>query len=296
VIAGITAYLLWGFITVYWKALADFDPFELIGWRIVTSFVLLVGILGFTGRLGSLMRVISQRQVGPRVIIAALLVGANWTAYVYAVANDNVIETALGYFISPIGTMLIGVFVLGERLRGTQQFALALAVTAVVVLTISYGRLPIVALIIALTWSVYGLLKKQVDLGPLEGLTIESGVLLAPALIIVVVTWGRAGSVSVGASTSQWVLVAMSGVVTIVPLALFAAAARRLPLSVLGPMQYSVPTINFVLGWIVYGEDLPTSRLIGFALVWIGLAVVTIDSVNRSRSGPRRSLAGASRP
>jgi chloramphenicol-sensitive protein RarD len=284
VVFGLSAYVLWGLLTIYWKALGDFPALELIGWRVLASVGILVVVLGATGRLHTLRARTSDPALRWRIVAAALLLSVNWTAYVYAVVADHVIETALGYFMAPIGTMLLGVFVLHERLRRAQQAALVLAVAAVGVLTFSYGQVPVIALLLAVTWSLYGLLKKQVPLSALEGLASETFVLVVPAAALVV--WGssRADSVINTATAGQWILLALSGVVTTVPLVLFAGAARRVPLTILGPMQYSVPTINFLLGWLVYGENLPPARVAGFALVWVGLVVLTFDSVHRSRS------------
>lgn len=286
---AVAAYLMWGLLTIYWKALGDFPAVELIGWRLLMAVALLVVILAFTGRLRTLGTVARDPVLRPRVVLAAVLLVTNWTGYVYAVMADHIIETALGYFMAPLGTMLIGVVVLHERLRPAQRLAVVLAVAAVVVLTVSYGRIPVVALLLAGTWSVYGLLKKQVPLHPFESLAAETTALALPALAIV--AWGatHADSVVRTASGVQWVLVLGSGAITVVPLLLFAGAAHRVPLTMLGPLQFMVPTINFLLGWVVYDEDLPVSRFVGFALVWCGLAVVGIDSVRR-RQRERRPL------
>ena len=290
---AVAAYLLWGFLTIYWKALSDFPAVELIGWRLLMAVAVLAVVLAITGRLGVLRRVARDRRLRRRVALAAVLLVTNWTAYVYAVVADHVIETALGYFMAPLGTMLIGVLVLGERLRSAQRLAVAFAITAVVVLTVSYGRLPVVALLLASTWSVYGLLKKQVPLHPYESLAAETTVLLVPALGVVM--WGVAQAESVvrTASTWQWLLVIGSGAITVLPLLLFAGAAQRVPLSVLGPIQYLVPSINFLLGWLAYGEDLPVSRFVGFALVWAGLVVLAVDSVQRRQRTSSGVTVGA---
>lgn len=284
------AYLLWGFLTIYWKALSDFPALELIGWRLLMAVALLMVVLAVTGRLTALKTTARDRRLRRRIALAAVLLVTNWTAYVYAVVADHVIETALGYFMAPLGTMLIGVVVLGERLRTAQRLAVGLAVAAVLVLTVSYGRVPIVALMLAATWSVYGLLKKQVPLHPFESLAAETSTLALPA--VAVIAWGASQTDSVvrTASLAQWVLILGSGAITVLPLLLFAGAAQRVPLSVLGPIQYLVPSINFLLGWLIYGEDLPLSRFLGFALVWSGLVVVAADSLRRRQ--PRREVAG----
>ena len=283
VIAGVSAYLLWGFITVYWKALKAFAPLELIGYRIVMSAVLLVVILAAKGRLTSLAKKLSADHLWTRVTCAALLLAINWTTYVVVVHDGKVIEAALGYFIAPLGTMLIGVKVLHEKIRPIQLVSAVLGLAAVVVLTISYGRVPYIALAMAASWALYGLLKRQVPLQPLESLMSETILLIIPAIALII--WFSRYDNSVVQSADFWhiILVLLTGVVTAVPLLLFAAASLKLPLTVLGPLQYSVPTINFLLGWLVYHEELSPSRFIGFGLVWVALVIVTVDSIRRAR-------------
>jgi len=283
VFAGVSAYLLWGFITVYWKALKAFAPLELIGYRILMSIVLLVVILAAKGRLTSLFQKLSADRLWTRVACAALLLAINWTTYVVVVHDGKVIEAALGYFIAPLGTMLIGVKVLHEKIRPIQLVSALLGLTAVVVLTISYGRVPYIALAMAASWALYGLLKRQVPLQPLESLMSETIFLVVPAIALII--WFSRYDNSVVQSANFWhiILILLSGVVTAVPLLLFAAASLKLPLTVLGPMQYSVPTINFLLGWLAYHEKMSPSRFVGFGLVWIALVIVTVDSIRRAR-------------
>jgi chloramphenicol-sensitive protein RarD len=211
--------------------------------------------------------------------VAAVLLTANWTSYVWAVANDRVLETALGYFMAPLATMLLGVVVLGESVSRLLRVALVLAAAAVVVLTLSYGRPPWIALIIAATWSTYGLLKHRVALEPVESLAGETFLLVIPAAVLVLVVSGGADSVASTATGGEWVLVALTGLVTATPLLLFAYAAQRVPFTLLGALQYLVPTINLVLGWAVYDEAMTGVRLVGFALVWVALALITIDRI-----------------
>jgi chloramphenicol-sensitive protein RarD len=224
------------------------------------------------------------------VSFAAILLAINWTTYVVVVHEGKVIEAALGYFIAPLGTMLIGVKVLGEKIRPIQLTSALLALSAVVVLTFSYGRIPYLALAMAASWALYGLLKRQVPLQPLESLMSETVLLVIPAVGLI--AWFSRYDDSVIHSADFWhvVLVLLSGVVTAVPLLLFAAAALKLPLTVLGPLQYSVPTINFLLGWLVYHEKLTPSRIVGFSLVWIALVIVTIDSIQRARRAPTAKI------
>jgi chloramphenicol-sensitive protein RarD len=285
VLVGVGAYVAWGLLTVYWHQLDHFDAFELIGWRITCSAAVMIITVTVTGRWRHLLPVLRSRALLTRVTIAAVLLTVNWTSYVYAIVHGHIIETALGYFVAPVGTMLVGVVVLHEKLRRAQVVSIVFAVLAVAVLTVSYGRVPWLALAIAVSWTAYGYLKKRVPLTPLDGMAAETFILLVPAIAVLVALAGRSHSIPHSASGSELTLLAFSGIVTIVPLTMFAFAAQRVPLTILGPMQYSVPTINFLLGWLVYDEALPTSRIIGFALVWIGLMVLTTDSVRRSRAG-----------
>lgn len=284
VIAGLTAYIVWGLLTVYWKQLHRFDAFELIGWRISASAVVMAVVLTVTKRWGHLRVLRTDRHLLGRVVIAALLLTVNWTSYVWAVVHDRVLETALGYFIAPIGTVLVGVFVLGEHLRSAQKISLAFAVASVAVLTFSYGQVPWLALTIAVSWTIYGYLKKQVPLTPVESMAAESFILFIPAVILAVALAGRSGSIPNVASATELTYALLTGLATVGPLMLFAYAAQRMPLSLIGPMQYIVPTMNFLLGWLLYDEKLTPSRVFGFALVWIGLAVLTIDSARRMRA------------
>ena len=219
-----------------------------------------------------------------RITLASILLSINWTTYVWAVVHENVIETALGYFISPLATMIIGFAVLREPIRSAHRAVIAFAGIAVVILTYSYGRPPYLALIIAGSWSVYGYLKKQVPLSSLESLSAEVLMLLVPAIGILIWGFNRSESVKNIATTTQWTFVLFTGLMTAIPLLLFGAASRRVRLSLLGPMQYLVPTFNFFLGWLAYNEKLDTTRLVGFAFVWFGLVILITDSVKSSKN------------
>lgn len=289
--AAVVAYGLWGLLTIYWKQLTGFDPFELIGWRIALASVIMAVVVTVRGRWSVLLAVRRDRALLFRLTLAALLLTANWTTYVWAVVNGRVIETALGYFFAPLFTMLFGVTILGEHASRLQRLAIALAAAAVVVLTISYGRLPYVALILAVSWSLYGLLKRQVPLGAVDSLAGETFVLAIPAVVLIAVSAGSADSIPATAGAVDWVLVSLTGVVTAVPLLLFSIAAQRVPFTLLGALQYLIPTINLVLGWAVYDEAMPLDRLVGFGLVWAALVAVTVDRVRQSQPA-RRPMSG----
>jgi chloramphenicol-sensitive protein RarD len=283
VVSGLTAYLMWGALTTFWKLLKDFDAFELIGWRVVTAMALLLAVVVAQRSLGAVTTALRNPRLLARIVAASVLLVTNWTLYVWAVVNEHIIETALGYFIAPLFTTLTGVVMLGERLRMLQKIALGFAGLAVAVLTISYGRPPFLALAIASTWTIYGLLKKQVPLRPVDSLTAETMVLFVPAAGLVAWSFSRDTGIPSTASTGQLVLVLLTGLITAVPLLFFAHAALRLPLTLMGPLQYLVPVINFLLGWLAYGEPLEAARLVGFLLVWCGLALSLVDTL-RSRA------------
>jgi chloramphenicol-sensitive protein RarD len=276
--AAVAAYAIWGLLTIYWKELAGFDAFELIGWRIACAAVVMAVIVTLRGRWPALVAAGRDRRLMVRVTIAALLLTANWTSYVWAIVHDRVIEAALGYFMAPLGTMLLGILVLHEHTSRLQRLALACAALSVVVLTISYGRPPILAFVIAASWSLYGLCKRQVPLSPVESLAGETFLLALPAAALAVVLANTIDdSIPATATAPDWILVLLSGLVTAVPLLLFAFAAQRVPLTLLGGLQYLVPIINFLLGWLVYDESMPADRLVGFVLVWAALVAVTVD-------------------
>ena len=281
---GLGAYITWGFLTIYWKFLKDFNAFELIGWRIVTSAIVLLAILMYDKQLRNLVIALREPQVRLRVGLASILLSVNWTTYVWAVVHDHVLETALGYFIAPIFTMMIGFIVLREPIRTSHRLVIGLATIAIVILTFSYGQLPWRALLIATSWSCYGYLKQQVKLTSLESLSGEVVALVLPAFVLVLITFNRTDSVPNTANLAEWILVLFTGLMTALPLLMFGAASRRVRLSVLGPMQYLVPTFNFLLGWLAYNEELNTTKLLGFAFVWVGLAIFFVDSAKATKN------------
>ena len=284
IVAGLSAYVLWGFITIYWKALADFSPIELIGYRVTLSALVLVLVALIRGTFTDLLRTLRTERLWGRIAIASMALSVNWTAYVAVVSAGHVVEAALGYFIAPLGTMTVGVLVLKERLRTSQKITIGLGAASVLVLTFSYGRVPVYALALAGSWTCYGYLKRRVPLRAADSLNAETLVMLIPAVVVMIVTAGATDSIPNTADASDWVLVSLVGVVTIIPLVLFARAARSIPMTVIGPMQYSVPVINFLLGWLAFDEDLPPSRIVGFALVWVALVLMTFDTVRRARA------------
>lgn len=279
--AGVVAYLVWGFLTVYWKAIAGFDPVELIAWRVLGAGVVMAVLVTARHSWDNVRAVLTSSRTLPFVGAAAVLLTVNWMSYVYAVVEGHVLETALGYFMAPLGTMAIGIFVLHEQASRLQYAAMALAAAAIVVLTVSYGRVPYAAIAIAVSWSFYGLTKRRLPLAAVDSFAAESFVLVVPAAVAVAVLAGRADSIPRSADAGELTLVLLAGIVTAIPLVMFAYAAARVPFTVLGPIQYLVPTINLVLGWAVYDEEMPASRVAGFAFVWAALVVTTLDQLQR---------------
>jgi chloramphenicol-sensitive protein RarD len=283
---AVTAYLLWGFLTIYWKQLHGFDAFELIAWRMMLAAVVMAAIVTVRRTWPTVITALADPGIARRLVMASVLLVVNWFSYVWAVNNDRVIETALGYFIAPLATMAIGVFVLHETPSRSQRLAFACAAIAVVVLTVSYGQPPWIAFAIAGSWSMYGLTKRRVPLGAVDSLAGETFVLFVPAVAAVVWFSTQADSVAHTASPRDWVFVLGTGLISAVPLTLFAAAAKSVPFTVLGPLNLLVPLINFGLGWLIYGEPMPADRLVGFAFVWLALGVVMWDRVTiHRRSG-----------
>ncbi|MGZ6963223.1 MAG: EamA family transporter RarD [Acidimicrobiia bacterium] len=284
-LTGNAAYILWGLLTLYWHELTGLDAFGLIAWRIVWSVVVLAILLTFAKRWSDLRGLLVVRRLLPTAV-AAIALATNWTTYVWCVTHGRVIETALGYFLAPIGLVLVGVVMFHERLRRAQAIALVLCGLAVVILAVGYGSPPYFALLIAVSWTTYGVSKKRAALPPLEGLAAET-IVLTPVAVGLLLVMQLGGSPSLeGASALQLVLVPLTGLATTVPLLLFAYSARRIPLTMLGWLQYWVPTINLVLGVAVYDEAMPAWRIAGFTLVWVALALITVDGVRASRSSP----------
>lgn len=268
--------------------MADFDPFELIAWRMVCAAVVMGAVVTLRRRWRVLDRALRDRATLVRLAAASLLLTVNWGSYVWAVSNGRIVDTALGYFIAPLVTMTIGVFVLHERPTLGHRLAFGCASIAVAILAVTSGEPPWVALLIAGTWSTYGWIKRGVALGAVESLAGETFLLLVPAAIAVVWFSDRADSVVGTAGSVDMALVLGTGVATAVPLILFARAAQSIPFTLLGPLNLLVPVINFGLGWLIYSESMPASRLIGFGFVWAALIIVTWDGVATHR---RRALA-----
>lgn len=289
---GLGAYVLWGLLTIYWKQLSAFDAVELIGWRMIFAGVVMGIVVTARQHWPQLSTAFGDRGTLVRLMLAAGLLTANWGSYVWAVVNDRVIETALGYFMAPLATMAIGVIVLREQPTTAQRAAFGLASVAVVILTISNGRPPWIALALAGTWSLYGLSKRRISLDAVDSLAGETFVLLAPAAVLLVIISSRTGSAASVAEPSDWAFLAGTGAITAIPLMLFASAAKSIPFTLLGPLNLIVPVINFGLGWLLYDEPMPLDRVIGFAFVWLALGAIIVDRFRAARGSQATAAKG----
>ncbi|MFN2518335.1 MAG: EamA family transporter RarD [Jatrophihabitantaceae bacterium] len=283
---GASAYLLWGLFPLYWPLLEPAGTVEILAQRMAWSLVVIALILGVTRGYGRVREVLADARQRTLLSAAAVVVTVNWGTYIYGVNSGHVVETSLGYFINPLFTILLGVFVLGERLRPMQWVAVGIGTLAVLVIAADYGRPPWIALILATSFGLYGFFKKRAAVGAVESMAIETGAMFVPALIAlgVVAVQGNLVFADHGAGTT--LLLASTGVVTAVPLLLFAAGTRRLPLSVVGLLQYLAPVLQFSVGVGIRHEALPAAELAGFALVWVALIVLTVDGLRSQRRAP----------
>ena len=284
------AYLGWGLLPIYWKTLQDVPATEILAHRMASSLVVVVALLAVRRSWSWTLAVLGDRRTLLTFTASALLLSLNWLLYIWAVNSGHVVESSLGYFINPLVNVVLGMIFLRERLRRGQIIAVLTAAAGVLFLTANHGRLPWIALGLALTFGFYGLLRKTATLNSLEGLALETGVLFLPALIYLVhlEAAGRATFGHADAGTS--LLLALAGAATAVPLLLFAAGARRIPMTVLGILQYIAPTLQFLLGVFVYGESLTTERLIGFCFVWAALLIFATEGILQRRSPGLRSV------
>lgn len=277
VLAAVVAYGLWGFLPIYWKALQTVPPFEIMSHRTVWSLVFVLLLLALRRQWGWIQKVRQRPRILVTFLASTCLLGLNWFTYIWAVNSGHVVDSSLGYFINPLISVLLGVAFLRERLRLWQGVAIALAAAGVLYLTLGYGSFPWIALVLAMSFGFYGLLRKTAPLGSLEGLGLETALLSVPTLAYLL-SLEVAGTASFGhAGLSTSVLLALSGVVTAFPLLMFGYAARHVTLATVGILQYVAPTLQFLLGIFLYGEPFSQTRLIGFAAIWLALLVYSLE-------------------
>lgn len=287
-LAGLGAYVLWGVFPLYFPLLDPASSTEVLGHRIVWSLLVVLALVAVRRRWASLRAVLRDRRRMLLLVAAAGLITVNWGTFIWATTHDHVVDVSLGYFVNPLVLIAFGVLLLGERLRPWQWVGLGFAVVAVVELTVDAGTVPWVALALASSFGTYGLVKKQVGVGAVEGLTVETAVLTPVALGYVV--WLQAAGSGTGTSegVAHAALLVGTGVITVLPLLLFAAAASRVTLTVLGILQYVAPVMQLLLGVVVFDEPMSTGRWIGFGLVWLALAIITTESLLHGRRRVRR--------
>ncbi|KYJ98367.1 EamA family transporter RarD [Microbacterium sp. UMB0228] len=289
-----SAYLLWGVLPLYFLLLQPTGPWEVVAWRVLLSFVFCLLLLTVMRGWAAFLAIVRSPRLLGWTALAGLLIYVNWQVFVLGTLSGNVVETALGYFINPITTVLLGVFVLKERLRRLQWAAVGIAAIAVVVIVVAYGHVPWIALTLTASFGLYGLLKKKI--GPavdaVSGLTLESFWLIPIAVVQLVIVATTPAGLTMG--TAGWphaVLLAFAGVATAVPLLLFAAGTRRVDLTVIGMLQFLTPILQFVIGVVVLHEPMPPERWIGFVLVWIAIGVFVVDLLLAARRGRRDTPA-----
>ncbi len=288
---AVAAYLLWGFLPLLFLVLGPTGAIEIVAWRVVLSLGFCLILLAVTRGWSRLAEIVRDRTAVASLALAAVFILINWTVFIFATLTGHVVEASLGYFTNPIVTVLLGVIVLRERLRPLQWLAVGVSAVAVVILAIGYGAFPWIALTLAFSFGLYGLIKKRV--GPradaIGGLTVETAV-LSPLAAGVLVTIALTSGLSFGTvSPLHTVLLGSVGVATAIPLLLFAAAARRIPLVYLGLVQYLAPVLQLIIGVVIVGEPMPLERWIGFATVWLALAILTIDMLRHRYPSQRVS-------
>ena len=276
---ALATFVMWGIFPIFFKLIKDVDAVQILAHRIVWSFVLLLVFLCFTHRLKNVVRLLSAPKIALTLLCTGLLISTNWGVYIYAVNSDQILATSLGYFINPLFSVLLGALFLRERLSAAAKLSLLLAFAAIGVQIYALGRLPIISIVLPLSFAFYGLIRKKVSVPSFEGLFCETTLMLLPALAFLIYC-ALKGSGAFGFNVSGALLFA-SGLITILPLLTFAVSTQYLPLSTIGFMQYISPSISMLIAVFIYGEELETYKILSFSLIWFGLAVVGLDGLRR---------------
>ena len=278
-----SAYVLWGLFPLYWPLLQPANALEIVSHRAVWTMVFCIVVLALTHALKSTLATFKRPKVATKLLTTTILISINWLVYIWATNNNHVVEASLGYYINPLIIIAFGVILLKEKMRPLQWAAVSIATIGVVVLTVDYGRLPWVALALALSWGTYGLVKKQLGLGALEGLAIETMIAFIPYCGYLIFI-GAKGEGQFGNGTVLTILLFSAGAITAIPLLLFNGSTNRLPYSTIGLLQYITPTIQFSIGVWVNHEAMPTARWVGFIFIWLALITLAGDLVKSSRT------------
>jgi len=288
VVIGATAYVLWGLSPIYWRSVDSVAAGDIVIHRVLTT-LLFLGAIQLAGRtFGRVRSLVADPRARWMFVLTAVLLASNWLVFVWAVNDDRVLEASLGYFINPLVSVVLGVIVLGERLRVGSMAAVVVAAVGVVVLTVDVGRLPWVSLFLAATFALYGLIRKTSPAGSLDGLTLEMFVLVPFALVALLVRAGAGESVLTTQSLGMNVWLLGAGVITAAPLLLFATAARRIELWLVGMLQFIAPTLQFVLGAVVWNEPWSGGQAVGFVIIWMALGDFVAGQLRIARSAAKR--------
>lgn len=282
VLFALIGYTIWGFFPLFFKTLQAAPAFQIMAHRVVWSFLLMAAIMFFRREVKALLAAVTWRIFG-LYLIAGTLLAINWVTYVWAVNAGFVVEASLGYFINPLVSVLLGVIFLRERLRPMQWLLVIMAAVGVTYLTISTGKLPWVALVLAFSFGLYGLMKKLTPLGSLQGLTLETAAVFLPALGYLIFEQARGAGAFINAGPATTLLLAATGVVTAVPLIFFSAGTRLVPLTTIGLLQYITPTAQFFLGVFVFNEPFSSNRIVGFIIIWVALILFTLENLFHNR-------------
>jgi chloramphenicol-sensitive protein RarD len=289
---GLGAYLCWGVLPLYFKALAHVGPWEIVAHRIIWSLLFLVAVTTLWKRWGAIVATFASPRLLGVLALTALLIGGNWLVYIWAVLNGHVLEGSLGYYLNPLVNVLLGVVLLKERLGRVQAFAVLLAAAGVTVLAIGAGSGLWISLTLALTFASYGFLRKVIPVDAIEGLGVETVILAPIALAWLLWLYGQ-GESGLGLGAGTTALLVLSGAATAIPLLMFTAASKRLPYSTLGFLQYVAPSIQFLLAVLLFGERLTTAHLICFGAIWTALLIFAVDGVRRGRAAAQLRAAAA---
>jgi chloramphenicol-sensitive protein RarD len=279
---GISAYIIWGLLPLYWKLVEEAGAYEILAHRGIWSLLICISLLALRKQLKSAYVMVRSSRTLSLLFLASGLLTINWGVYIWSVTVNRVVEAALGYYITPLINVTFGVLLLREKLRPSQWIAVALAAAGVVILTLGYGSLPWIALVLAISWGSYSLIKKSLNLGALETLSLETLFAFLPNLVFLFIIQGN-GSAEFGSTWTISLLLFGAGAATVIPLLLFNGSTTRLPLSTVGLLQYITPTIMFFIGIFINNEDISKTKVIGFAFIWLALAVLSRDLYRSSR-------------
>ena len=279
---GVSAYIIWGLLPLYWKLVEEAGAYEILAHRGIWSLLICVSLLALRKQLKSAYLMVRSSRTLSLLFLASGLLTINWGVFIWSVTVNRVVEAALGYYITPLINVTFGVLLLREKLRPAQWIAVALAAAGVVILTLGYGSLPWIALVLAISWGSYSLIKKSLNLGALETLSLETLFAFLPNLVFLLIIQGN-GSAEFGSTWTISILLFGAGAATVIPLLLFNGSTTRLPLSTVGLLQYITPTIMFFIGIFINDEDISMTKVIGFAFIWLALAVLSRDLYRSSR-------------